>query len=336
MDLSLLVGSSSATTLVLMCLPVIGGVLLIAAAFSGGSASGQFKRRIAKVTGTTPTPQEIVQAVVNVRRTTADSKYAFIDQLIKTTLPRPDLLRTRLERAGMKPVLGRYLMFSGVSGILLFVLSKFGMGVPNLVAVLLGVFGAVGLPHFILGRKAAKRQLQFIMHFADAIDLMVRGLKAGLPIAESIKSAGKEIPGPAGEELTRIFEAVKIGTKMDAALWETAARMQIPEFNFFTVALSIQSETGGNLAETLSGLSNVLRQRKTMKLKVKAMSSEAKASAYIIGSLPFIMFLLLFLINSEYVMTLINDPRGNIMLAGGLAMFGIGIGVMYKMVKFEI
>ena len=335
MDLSLFAGLDPMTTLLLMGMPIFGGVLLIAAAFADTGASRQYKKRIARVKGDTDST-EIIQTVVSVRRATADSKYAFVDNLIKTALPRPDLLRNRLERAGVRPVLGRYLMICAISGLIAFAFAKAGLGLPNLVAGLIGAFGAIGIPHFVLSYMAARRQVQFIAHFPDAIDLMVRGLKAGLPIAESIKSAGQEIPGPVGEELSRIFDAIKIGTKIDDALWETAGRLAIPEFNFFTVALSIQTETGGNLAETLANLSDVLRKRKQMKLKVKAMSSEAKASAYIIGSLPFIMFLLLYFINREYVMTLVHDPRGNLMLAGGFAMFAIGIGTMYKMVKFEI
>lgn len=336
MDFSLLTGNDPVTTLILMCLPMLGGVMLIAAAFAGNGSNRQFKRRIKRASGDKVDAEQVVQTVVSVRRNTAESKYAFVDQLIKSILPRPDLLRFRLERAGVKPALGRYLMICAVCGIMAFGFGRLFLGLPNIAAALFGVFGVIGIPHFVLGFMASRRQLQFIAHFPDAIDLMVRGLRAGLPITESIKSAGQEIPGPAGEELTRVFEAVKVGRKMEEALWETAKRLNIPEFNFFTVALSIQTETGGNLAETLSNLSDILRKRKQMKFKVKAMSSEAKTSAYIIGSLPFIMFLLLYLINPEYVMELWHDPRGNLMLAGGFMMFGIGIGAMYKMVKFEI
>lgn len=336
MDFSLLTGNDPVTTLILMCLPMLGGVILIAAAFAGNGSNRQFKRRINRAKGEASNAPVTVQTVLSVRRATADSKYAIIDRLIKTTLPRPDLLRHRLERAGLKPALGRYLLICLFSGLMSFAFGHFILTFPTVASVLLGLFGTIGLPHFVLGMKASRRQLQFIAHFPDAIDLMVRGLKAGLPITESIKSAGQEIPGPVGEELTRIFESVKIGSKMDDALWDTAKRLMIPEFNFFTVALSIQTETGGNLAETLANLADILRRRKQMKFKIKAMSSEAKASAYIIGSLPFIMFLLLFFINREYVMTLWHDPRGNVMLAGGFVMFAIGIGTMYKMVKFEI
>ncbi|TQV79042.1 type II secretion system F family protein [Denitrobaculum tricleocarpae] len=336
MDLSLLTNNDPTMTLILMCLPMLGGVMLIAAAFAGDGTNRNFKRRIKRATGDVRNVDQSVQTVVSVRRATADSRYALVDRLIKTLLPRPDLLRDRLERAGVKPALGRYLMMCLLSGVVAYMIGRIAFGFPNIIAGLFGLVGVIGVPHFALGIMAKRRQLQFIAHFPDAIDLMVRGLKAGLPITESMKSAGQEIPGPVGEELTRIFEAVKIGSKIEDALWDTANRLMIPEFNFFTVALSIQTETGGNLAETLSNLSDILRKRKQMKFKIKAMSSEAKASAYIIGSLPFIMFLLLFFINNEYVMTLWHDPRGNMMLAGGFVMFGVGIGTMYKMVKFEI
>lgn len=336
MDLAFLTGNDPLTTLILMCLPMLGGILVIAAAFAGNGANRNLKKRIKRATGDVGNLEQKVQTVVSVRRTTADSRFALVDRLIKTILPRPELLRYRLERAGVKPALGRYLLMCLLSGVAAYFVAKIAFGLPTMVAALIGLVGVIGIPHFTLGLMAARRQLQFIAHFPDAIDLMVRGLKAGLPITESMKSAGEEIPGPVGEELTRIFEAVKIGSKIEEALWETANRLTIPEFNFFTVALSIQTETGGNLAETLSNLSDILRKRKQMKFKIKAMSSEAKASAYIIGSLPFIMFLLLYFINNEYVMTLWHDSRGNMMLAGGFFMFGVGIATMYKMVKFEI
>jgi tight adherence protein B len=123
---------------------------------------------------------------------------------------------------------------------------------------------------------------------------------------------------------------------MDEVLWETSRRLNLQEFNFFTIALSIQSETGGNLAETLNNLAEVLRGRRQLKRKVKALSSEAKASAYIIGSLPFIMCLMIYLVNDEYITKLFTDFRGQIMVGVGLTMIATGVGVMFKMVKFEI
>jgi tight adherence protein B len=188
----------------------------------------------------------------------------------------------------------------------------------------------------VVGFLVARRRNRFIAYFPEAIDLMVRGLRSGLPITESIRTAGDEIPDPVGNELRRITDSIRLGAKLDEALWDTSKRLNIQEFNFFTVALSIQSETGGNLAETLANLSDVLRRRRQLKLKIKALSSEAKASAYIIGSLPFIMALLIFLVNPGYLDDLWIDPRGMFLVFIGFCSFAIGIAVMYKMVKFEI
>jgi tight adherence protein B len=165
---------------------------------------------------------------------------------------------------------------------------------------------------------------------------MVRGLRSGLPITESIRAAGVEISDPVGTELQSVTDSVRLGAKLEEALWDCSRRLDIQEFNFFTVALAIQSETGGNLAETLANLSEVLRRRRQLKMKIKALSSEAKASAYIIGSLPFIMALLIYLTNPTYIADLWTDPRGIFLVFIGLVSFALGIGVMYKMVKFEI
>jgi tight adherence protein B len=182
----------------------------------------------------------------------------------------------------------------------------------------------------------AKRQMRFIIHFPDAIDLMVRGVKAGVPITEAIKAASEEIPDPVGIELKRITDGIRVGRKMNELLEETCKRLDLPEFNFFAIALSIQAETGGNLAETLNNLAEVLRGRRQLKRKIKALSSEAKASAYIIGSLPFIMCLLIYLVNEAYIVGLFTDPRGQFMIGGSLLMIGMGALVMRKMINFDI
>jgi tight adherence protein B len=127
-----------------------------------------------------------------------------------------------------------------------------------------------------------------------------------------------------------------MGKKMEDAMMETGARLDMQEFNFMTVAMSIQAETGGNLAETLTNLSDVLRKRRMLKLKIKALSSEAKTSAYIIGSLPFIMAVLIHLTNENYLQPLWLDPRGHLAVMAGLLWFAMGAGVMYKMVRFEV
>ncbi len=207
---------------------------------------------------------------------------------------------------------------------------------PTAAVVLFGCFVGVALPLLGLTTLIVRRRNKFVANFPEAIDLMVRGIKSGLPITETLKIVGDESPDPVGVEFRQITDAIRFGKKLDDALWDTAHRLDLAEFNFFTVSLSIQSETGGNLAETLVNLSDVLRGRRQMKLKIKALASEPKASAYIIGSLPFIMFALIYVMSTDYAMKLFQDPRGWMMVVAGSISFLIGIGVMIRMVRFEI
>jgi tight adherence protein B len=300
----------------------------------GGDRQRQMSKRVDRIKsshGGKPTPVQMISA----RRATNSSSIAGLDDLIKKLIPRQEMLRLRLARAGMETTLGSYVLIClaiavvGMTGAVI-------AGLPIAAAALGGVFFGLGLPHFFVGMRFKKRQMRFINYFPDAIDLMVRGVKAGLPITESIKAASEEIPDPVGVELKRITDGVRMGRKMDELMFEACKRLDLPEFNFFAIALSIQSETGGNLAETLNNLSEVLRGRRQLKRKIKALSSEAKASAYIIGSLPFVMCFLIYLVNQEYITGLFLDPRGQIMIGGALVMIATGAIVMNKMIKFEI
>ena len=209
-----------------------------------------------------------------------------------------------------------------------------------LVIASLALFGGLmlgaGLPHFAVNFLMAKRIKQFTTNFPDAIELLVRGLKSGLPVGETLGMVAKEIPGPVGEEFKMVTEKVRIGKTMEDALQETADRMGTPEFQFFVITLAIQRETGGNLAETLSNLADVLRKRAQMKLKIKAMSSESKASAYIVGSLPFIVFTMIYWVNQSYIGDFFVDERLMVAGMGGLVWMSIGAFIMAKMVSFEI
>ncbi len=316
-------------------IPVIGVLLLLIVMKLSDSKQQTMRRRVEQVK-VGRTPKDHKRETVNAKRSTAESNIAAIDRLIKSALPRRELLRKRLDRAGLRISIARYLvacLFAGAIGI---AFNIFVMPMPPVAAVLSGIVIGFGLPHMVVGILAKRRSNKFISHFPDAIDLMVRGLKSGLPITESIKTAGEEIPDPVGEELRFVTDAVRLGQKLENVLWELSERLDLQEFKFFTVSLSIQSETGGNLSETLQNLSNVLRGRRQLKLKIKAMSSEAKASAYIIGCLPFVVGFLIYLVNPEYLTKLFVDPRGHLMLAAGGVMFLVGGTVMYKLVKFDI
>ncbi len=259
-----------------------------------------------------------------------------LDRLARRLMPRQAVLRRRLARTGRKITVGSYaatgvLLAVATTGILFLIVRQ-----PLPLAIALGLLVGIGGPHIAVNRMIKKRLDRFVALFPDAIDLIVRGLKSGLPVIESVSAVGREMADPIGIEFRRIADAVKFGQTLEDAMWETAARLDTPEFKFFVISLAVQRETGGNLGETLGNLSDVLRGRRQMRLKIKAMSSEARASAMILGSLPFIMFGLIYLVNPTYEAMMFTDPRGRMALIGGLVVLGMGIAVMRKMVRFEI
>jgi len=209
-------------------------------------------------------------------------------------------------------------------------------GAPPLLAIFAGLFFGIGGPHFIIGKMIKRRINKFNSNFPDAIELMVRGLRSGLPITETLGIVAGEIGGPVGLEFRAVADKMKIGRTMEVALQETADRLGTAEFQFFVITLAIQRETGGNLAETLSNLADVLRKRAQMKLKIRAMSSESKASAYIIGCLPFVVFTLVWFINPTYMGNFFVDERLMVAGLGGMVWMGIGAFIMSKMINFEI
>jgi tight adherence protein B len=251
------------------------------------------------------------------------------------TMTKLEILAIRLEKTGKHWPLSYFFYAAGglfllVSGLLLL------KGAPILLCLFVGLLVGAGLPHFAVGFLINQRVARFTASFPDAIELLVRGLRSGLPVTETIGVVAKEIGGPVGEEFQKVVDRIKIGQTMEDALQESAKRMETPEFKFFCITLAIQRETGGNLAETLSNLADVLRKRGQMKLKIKAMSSESKASAYIVGSLPFIVFGLVYSVNPNYVAGFFYEERLIIAGLGGLCWMSIGVFIMAKMVNFEI
>ena len=246
-----------------------------------------------------------------------------------------DKLRLRLAQTGKKWTLQQYLYASGglafvTMAILLLKGASFLVGVSG------GLLIGAGLPHMVVNFLMGRRIKNFTTNFPDAIELLVRGLKSGMPVSETLSVIAKEIAGPVGEEFKLVVEKIKIGKSMEDALQETADRLGTAEFQFFVITLAIQRETGGNLAETLANLADVLRKRAQMKLKIRAMSSESKASAYIVGSLPFFVFGMIWMLNQEYLEGFFHEPR--LMIAGvvGAVWMAIGVFIMAKMVNFEI
>jgi len=250
-------------------------------------------------------------------------------------LPNPDKLRARLMRTGRDISLGNYLLVT-VLMVFIFALIFHTLQWSQVIVVPLALMLGLGLPHFVIGYMGAKRIKKFLANFPEAIDTMCRGIRSGLPVTESIAAVGREMPDPIGLEFHRIADGVRMGRSLEASMWEVTKRISTPEFRFLIIAMAIQKETGGNLAETLGNLSDLIRKRRQLRLKIKAMSSEAKASAMIIGSLPFIMFTLLMVVNSEYMMTLFNSTGGKILMGVGVTWMSIGWIVMTKMIHFEL
>jgi tight adherence protein B len=257
-----------------------------------------------------------------------------LERFVVSSLPQIDVLRLRLERTGRPIGIGRYAAFSVIIAAAVVVLCQ-AFGLSMLVTAGAAVALGTMVPHFCVGAMIAGRLKAFSALFPEAIDLMVRGLRSGLPIGETIANAAVEIADPVGVELRAVTDSVKLGRSLDDALWDAARRIDSSDFRFLVISLAVQRETGGNLAETLANLSSLLRKRRQMKLKIRAMSSEARASAIILGSLPFLMLGVLFLMNREYVMQLFTDPRGLWMVGAGVVSLTLGIAVMARMVRFD-
>jgi tight adherence protein B len=315
---------------------MIGGIGALALAYSamrGPSASKHLKRRVELIK---ERHGDVIagSAQAQIRKLFAE-RASKIEGFASTLIPKPALLRQRLEQTGKDISLGKYAMICvGVMALVTIGLSA--KGAPFILSLMLGLFFGIGGPHFVIGRLIKRRINKFNTNFPDAIELMVRGLRSGLPITETLGIVAGEITGPVGVEFRIVSDKMKIGRTMEAALQETADRLGTPEFQFFVITLAIQRETGGNLAETLSNLADVLRKRAQMKLKIRAMSSESKASAYIVGSLPFVVFGLVYMINPSYMGKFFTDERLMVAGVGGMIWMGIGGAIMAKMVNFEI
>ncbi|KHL25259.1 pilus assembly protein TadB [Croceibacterium mercuriale] len=244
-------------------------------------------------------------------------------------------LALRLERSGTGWSLRGYGRACGTIGLVVAALAWLQTG-ALLLALVLGLAVGIGLPHMVLGSMIRRRLNGFNARFPDALELLVRGLRSGLPVGETLNVIANEIPGPVGREFRTVVDGIRIGRSMEESLQTVADRLATAEFQFFVITIAIQRETGGNLAETLSNLADVLRKRGQMKLKIRAMSSESKASAYIVGALPFAVAGMITVVNPGYIEPFMTDQRLTVIGLGAMVWMGIGVFVMAKMVSFEI
>jgi tight adherence protein B len=243
-------------------------------------------------------------------------------------------LSTRLTQAGLAWTPQKFMIISGVLGLGCFAAAYLISG-GLLGAVGLAFAAGFGLPRWILGFLKKRREKKFLKALPDAVDVIVRGIKAGLPLFESIKVVAADAPEPLKGEFIAIIETQAIGMPLGEACARLFDRMPLPEANFFGIVIAIQQKSGGNLSEALGNLSKVLRDRKKMSEKIQAMSMEAKASAGIIGALPPIVMLLVYLTTPDYISLLWTHPTGQLMLCGCVFWMSCGIFVMKKMINFD-
>ena len=275
----------------------------------------------------------VTSADLQLRRELGDK--GALDRFVRRLTPQPEILRQRLRRTGHDIGLGAYgvacLVIANAAGV-----GAWLLHLSPFAAVPVGLLAGLWLPYLATG-FLAKRRVKRIGHLLpEAIGLMVRSIKSGLPITESFQIIGREMPDPLGGEFRQLCDQIRIGRPLDQALADMAKRTGVQEMKFLISTLAVQRETGGNLAETLENLDNILRRRRQMRLKVRALSSEARASAMIIGALPFLMMGVLSVADRGYLSILFTDHLGNMFLAGGGSSMTMGVLVMAKMVRFDI
>jgi tight adherence protein B len=244
-------------------------------------------------------------------------------------------LKAQIRQAGMKVTLERFYVYSAICGVALTALAYFA-GAPLLVLPGALLAGALGLPRWFVSFCRARRVKQFLNEFPNALDIIVRAVKSGLPLNDAIRLIANESPEPVKTEFRRIVDSQQMGLSIPDASLRMAETMPCTEASFFGIVIQIQSQAGGNLSEALGNLSRVLRDRKKMKAKVAALSMEAKASAVIIGALPFIVAFLVYLTSPNYIMPLFTTSTGNLILGCSGVWMSIGILVMRKMMNFEV
>ncbi|HEV8467656.1 MAG TPA: type II secretion system F family protein [Pseudolabrys sp.] len=308
----------------------IGGVAYV---FLYPSLSGERKaeQRMQSVTKTEPLAR-VSRGPQKSRRDLVESSLKDFDERHKKSKRVP--ISVRITRAGLSWSKRQFIIISAFIGLIMAFLG-FLSGTGLLGAAGLGFAGAFGFPRWFLSFLRKRREAKFIDGLADAVDIIVRGVKAGLPLGDCIRMITMESSEPLKTEFRLIMETQAIGMPLGEACGKLYERTPLPEANFFGIVVAIQQKAGGNLSEALGNLSKVLRDRKKMRAKIQAMSQEAKASAAIIGALPIAVMILVYITSPQYITLLFTHPTGHIMLAGSAVWMTMGVLVMKKMINFD-
>jgi tight adherence protein B len=317
----------------LVALSAAAAIYFIIASFMSGDTAEKRLQGVAETKGARVPKGSQTELAQNRRKQVADSlKEMEARQKEKEKVT----LRLRLERAGLEITPQAFWIASGVSGLFVGVLAYFALpGTHPIVSVLAAFAGAFGLPRFVVAQMAKRRQAKFVAEFANSIDVIVRGVKSGLPLNECLGIIGRESPSPIREEFREIVEQQRVGIPLSECFERMMARVPLPEVKFFSIVIGIQQQAGGNLSEALGNLSGVLRDRRRLQAKVKALSAEAKASAAVLGALPFIVMTMVYVTTPNYIALLWTTKMGQFLLLIAGAWMTVGLLVMRKMINFK-
>jgi len=324
--------------LLLVAMAIGGAVLALALPFMGSSG---VEARVRTISGarksTEPKRQSAVSRLLDGQKDTRRQVQESLKQIEERAIQqrRGVPLRLLINRSGIGISVRKFWVVSVAVG-LAFALLPALLGFPWFVGVLGAVIGTIGLPRWFLSSLAKRRQKAFLEDLADSVDVMVRGLKAGLPLSDAMRLIATEASPPVGPEFMHVVEGQRLGITIDQGVERMFERMPLPEVSFLGIVFSIQSKSGGNLSEALNNLSRVLRDRKKLKGKVRSMSQEAKSSAAIIGVLPFLIIGLLMLVSPDYLTPLLSTSTGHMILIGCGVWMLLGILIMRKMISFDV
>jgi tight adherence protein B len=296
------------------------------------SGERRTERRMANVARSEPMAGRQVRGPQKPRREQIEGTLRDAEERRKKAKRVP--LSVKLTQAGLDWSKRRFMITAGGLGFGAFAIAMV-IGVGLLPALGFGFAAGGGLPMWMLSFLKKRREARFLNNFPDAVDVIVRGIKAGLPLLDSLKLIAVDAVEPVRSEFRAIIETQTVGIPLGDACLKLFERMPVPEANFFGIVIYIQQRAGGNLSEALGNLSRVLRDRKKMKAKIQAMSMEAKASAAIIGALPLCVMTLVWLTSPQYISLLWTEPFGRVMMACSAAWMGVGIFVMKKMINFD-
>jgi tight adherence protein B len=274
--------------------------------------------------------------MATLRRVEKAGRLPTLDKFLWRWFPNASSLRHKLQTTGMNITLGDFAFATLALAMAMAFLLYLVLDLPPGVALIGSLMVGVGLPNVVIGIKTKRRSRQFNLLFPEAIDLIVRALRAGLPVQEAIGTVARDIKEPVGGIFRRAQQEMQLGVPIDVALWRVAKTVQTDEFNFLIVALSIQRDTGGNLAETLANLSALLRARQQLRLKIRAFTSEARTTMLIMAGLPFVVGGLLFLVSPGYITPLVTTSTGQMVAAAAGCSMGIGIFIMNKIATIKV